>query len=164
MARINRSAKAHALLLGAEVAFQQLCGIANDTCDDSANFHGRKGHEYQGGIEKLNAGIQLLNTTLILVPFPPVKVGTVIASVIGDTAELLESYFRTKEQRMGFRAAIDPSHALGPDASYASTVIQGAFVALGLLPIPGALKEWAEEGANAANAAKLRKAALMRAR
>lgn len=109
---------------------------------------------------RLNAGVQLFNSALVLVPFPPVKVATAIASVIGDAAELLESYFRTKEQRMGFRAAIDPSFSLGPDASYASAIIQSAFIALGLLPIPGAIKEWAEEGANATNGGELRKAVL----
>ena len=109
---------------------------------------------------RLNAGIQLLSTTLMLVPLPPVKVGLAIAMVIGDAAELLESYFRTKEQRMGFRAAIDPADALGADASYASTVIQAGFLALDVLPIPGAVKEWAEESAKAKRAAALREASL----
>jgi hypothetical protein len=112
---------------------------------------------------RLNAGIQLLATTLMLVPAPPVKLATAVASVIGDAAEMLESYFRTKEQKLGYLAAIDPGHALGPDGSYASTVIQGAFVALGLLPIPGAVREWAQESAEAGKAAALRKVALINA-
>jgi hypothetical protein len=50
--------------------------------------------------------------------------------------------------------------ALGPDSSYMSTAIQGAFVALGLQPIPGAVVEWAHEGVGAKRAAALRHAAL----
>jgi hypothetical protein len=109
---------------------------------------------------RLNAGIQLFNTTLMFVPFPPVKVGVVIASLLGDAAELLESYFRTKEQKMGFRAAIDPANALGADASYVSTVIQAGFLALDLLPIRGAVREFAAETAEGAKAARMREAAL----
>jgi hypothetical protein len=108
----------------------------------------------------LNAGIQLFSTTLMLVPFPPVKLATAVATLVGDAAELIESYFHTKLQRQGYVAAIDPGMALGPDASYASTAIQGVFVALGLLPIPGAVREWAHEGIEAERASGLRKAAL----
>lgn len=109
---------------------------------------------------RLNGGIQLLDTTLTLVPSPHVKVAMLLATVIGDTAELVESYFHTAEQRMGFRAAVDPSRALGPDASYASTMMQTAFLGLGLLPVKGLAKEWVEEGAKATHARKARQIAL----
>jgi hypothetical protein len=109
---------------------------------------------------RLNGGIQLLDSTLTLVPSPHVKVAMLLATVIGDTAELVESYFDTAEQRMGFRAAIDPSRALGPDASYASTLLQTAFIGLGLLPVKGLAKEWTEEGAKATQVRKARQTAL----
>lgn len=109
---------------------------------------------------RLNAGIQLLSMPLGLVPFPPVQGVVALVSVLGDAAEMLESYLRTREQRLGFRASLDPGRSLGADSSYTSTLIQGAFVALGLLPIPGALKEWAESGTEAARGAALRRAAL----
>lgn len=109
---------------------------------------------------RLNGGMQLLDSTLTLVPSPHVKVAMLLATVIGDTAELVESYFNTKEQRMGYRAAIDPARALGPDTSYASTLLQVAFLGLGLLPVKGVAKEWVEESASAAKARKLQQVAL----
>lgn len=112
---------------------------------------------------RVNAGIQLLSMPLGLVPFPPAQGVVALVSVLGDAAEMLESYLRTHEQRLGFRAALDPGRALGADSSYTSTLVQGAFVALGLLPIPGAIKEWAQSGTEATRAAALRKAALRRA-
>lgn len=109
---------------------------------------------------RLNGGIQLLDGTLTLVPSPHVKIAMLLATVIGDTSELVESYFHTAEQRLGFRAAIDPSRALGPDASYASTLLQTAFLGLGLLPVKGMAKEFVEESAKATQARKVRQIAL----
>jgi len=108
---------------------------------------------------RLNAGLQIMTAPAFLVPFPAIELAVGIAALLGDAAELLESWFHTEEQRLGFRASLDPGLSLGPDASFVGTMVQAVSVALDILPIPGAVKQWAKEGAAAKSAVSARKIA-----
>lgn len=96
-------------------------------------------------IQGINAVIQGIDTALMLVPHPAVKAATLVASIIGDVAEFMETYLRTAEQRIAYRAALDPSLAMAPNASYLSLLASAVFMALNILPLPGAMKELREK-------------------
>ena len=92
-------------------------------------------------IQAFNYGIQALDTAFFLAPLPPLQAGLLIISVIGSAAEMAESYIKAEAQRLAAGASIDPSRAMSSSPSVLSLVVQAVFLALCIIPVPGAVRE-----------------------
>lgn len=89
----------------------------------------------------LNGVISAIDTGLMLVPFPPVQLATLLVSIVGSMAELAESWVLDTGKRASHRMALDPSLSLGTEPTALGLAFGGLMIALSIIPVPGLTAE-----------------------